>query len=75
MSNLVHNEQVKMSANMWNSLGVISLATGAIVPAISSFFTTNGPGAESASATLLLGGGFGLTFIHMARSTLTHLRE
>ncbi|WP_143749683.1 hypothetical protein [Mesorhizobium sp. WSM3879] len=35
MSKLVHNERVKLQATFFNSLGVISLSTGAIVPTIS----------------------------------------
>jgi hypothetical protein len=38
MSNLVHNERVKMTANMFNNLAVVSLATGALTPIFSVFF-------------------------------------
>ncbi|WP_198008840.1 hypothetical protein [Methylocystis rosea] len=35
MSNLVHNEQLKMIANLFNNLAVVSLATGALTPLFS----------------------------------------
>jgi len=37
MPNLVHNEQTKMLASAFNTLGVISFATGLIAPLISVF--------------------------------------
>jgi hypothetical protein len=37
MSNLVHNEQTKMLASAFNTLGVISFATGLLAPLISVF--------------------------------------
>jgi hypothetical protein len=37
MSNFVHNERVKMAANLFNNLAVVSLATGFVVPLISAF--------------------------------------
>ena len=37
MSNLVHNEQVKMTANLFNNLAVVSLATGVLTPIFSVF--------------------------------------
>jgi hypothetical protein len=36
MSNLVHNEQTKMLASLFNNLGVASLATGILAPAMSA---------------------------------------
>jgi hypothetical protein len=33
MSNLIHNEQMKMSANFYNNLGVAVLVGGFILPA------------------------------------------
>jgi hypothetical protein len=36
MSNLVHNEQMKLAANLFNNLAVISLATGFIAPLFSA---------------------------------------
>jgi hypothetical protein len=35
MSNLVHNEQTKMTANLFNNLGVASLVTGVLAPIFS----------------------------------------
>ncbi|MFK0691377.1 hypothetical protein ACFX5Q_24730 [Mesorhizobium sp. IMUNJ 23033] len=35
MSQLIHNECVKMSANYFNSMGIVALATGVIVPVLS----------------------------------------
>jgi hypothetical protein len=35
MSNLVHNEQVKLAANLFNNLAVVSVATGFIAPIFS----------------------------------------
>jgi len=35
MSNLVHNEQTKMTANLFNNLGVASLVTGVLAPVFS----------------------------------------
>ena len=35
MSNLVHNEQMKLAAKLFNNLGVVSLATGFITPLFS----------------------------------------
>jgi hypothetical protein len=35
MSNLVHNEQTKMLASLFNNLGVVSLATGFRAPVMS----------------------------------------
>lgn len=35
MSNLVHNEQTKMLANLFNNLGVVSLASGVLGPIFS----------------------------------------
>jgi hypothetical protein len=37
MSNFVHNERVKMAANLFNNLAVVSMATGFVVPLISVF--------------------------------------
>ncbi len=35
MSNLVHNEQMKLATNLFNKLAVVSMATGFIVPLFS----------------------------------------
>jgi hypothetical protein len=35
MSNLVHNEQTKMLASLFNNLGVVSLAIGLLAPVMS----------------------------------------
>lgn len=35
MSNLVHNERIKLTANLFNNLAVISVATGFIAPIFS----------------------------------------
>jgi hypothetical protein len=35
MSNLVHNERTKMLANLFNNLGVVSLASGVLAPVFS----------------------------------------
>jgi len=32
MSNLVHNEQIKLGANLFNNLAVVSVATGLLAP-------------------------------------------
>jgi hypothetical protein len=36
MSNLVHNEQMKLAANLFNNLAVVSVATGFIAPIFSA---------------------------------------
>jgi hypothetical protein len=36
MSNLVHNERTKMLANLFNNLGVVSLASGVLGPIFSA---------------------------------------
>jgi len=36
MSNLVHNEQMKLAANLFNNLAVVSLASGFLAPIFST---------------------------------------
>ncbi|MEI8714773.1 hypothetical protein [Mesorhizobium sp. ISC11] len=43
MSNLIHNEQVKLSATFFNSLGVVCFATGVIIPTITVIFSPTKP--------------------------------
>lgn len=55
-SNLVHNEQMKMMANAFNNLGVISLATGFLIPSVSHFLVApNDPQFEINLGGLLAG--------------------
>ena len=40
MSNLVHNEQVKLAATFWNNLGIAALLSVFLVPAFYTRHTT-----------------------------------
>jgi hypothetical protein len=47
MSNLVHNEQMKLAANLFNNLAVISVATGFITPLFSIHYHATPIGFEN----------------------------
>jgi hypothetical protein len=73
MSNLVHNEQVKLFAAFLNNLGIASLAAGAILPTISlSFFAHD---LKVSILTLVVGVGFGTWLMWQAQNYLIRLKE
>jgi hypothetical protein len=51
MSHLVHNEQMKLAANLFNNLAVVSLASGILVP-ISLLVPAPHPSASARAGTL-----------------------
>lgn len=55
MSHLVHNEQMKLAANLFNNLAVISLGTGFIAPFLSVRYGAT-PIGFSASGTPIFNG-------------------
>jgi hypothetical protein len=87
MSNLVHNEQMKLAANLFNNLGVVSLATGFIAPIFSvrsgatpiGFSESGNPIIDGLTVnillSILLGIIFCCVFVVAAHSFLTKLRE
>lgn len=75
MSNLVHNEQTKMMANFFNSLGVVSFATGVIVPVVSVVLTHDTRPITSSILALLFGVVMGIGLFFAAQYTLEHLQE
>jgi hypothetical protein len=56
MSNLVHNEQVKLAATFWNNLAVAALLGVFLVPA---FYTRSGSRRRSACGWSPIGGSRG----------------
>jgi len=80
MSNLVHNERVKMMASFYNNLAVGSIISGAIAPMISGAVRGNGSLSTFAivllsSVSILSGFGFGHLFLSYGHQTLNNLRE
>jgi hypothetical protein len=77
MANLIHNERVKMSANLFNNLGVASLATGFIVPLISVALSPASDGKLPAHAigAFVLGFISFVLFAAIAQIFLKDLRE
>ena len=76
MSNLVHNERLKMMANFWNNLGVASITTGWIVPLYNATITNKNMWFEPTSVIAVVTGfGLGLMFWFYAQFTLTRLKE
>jgi hypothetical protein len=87
MSTLVHNEQMKLAANLFNNLAVVSVTTGFIAP-LFSIRPSATPIGFSASGTPIFGGlsfyTFGAIFVGLvlcgvfevfAHSFLTKLKE
>jgi hypothetical protein len=71
MSNLVHNEQMKLAANLFNNLGVVCLASGFLTPMFSS--SSIGEVGALGSATLGIAGCF--VAVITAHSFLIKLKE
>ena len=69
MSNLVHNEQVKLAAAFWNNLGVVALGVF-LVPA---FYTRHTPLQQALSIGVGLAAAIGLRMV--AHWWLRRLRE
>jgi hypothetical protein len=70
MSNLVHNEQVKLAATFWNNLGVAALLGVFLVPA---FYTRHTMLQQALSIGVGLAAAIGLRML--AHWWLTRLRE
>src|SRR5262245_53722925 len=70
MSNLVHNEQVKLAATFWNNLSVAALLGVFLVPA---FYTRHTMLQQALSIGVGLGAAIGLRML--AHWWLTRLRE
>lgn len=71
MSNLIHNERVKYAATFFNSLGVVSFATGVILPTLSL-----DPYVRAWAPLLFVAGIFlGLAFMFSATYMLGSLKE
>jgi hypothetical protein len=70
MSNLVHNEQVKLAATFWNNLGVAALLGVFLVPA---FYTQHTVLQQALSIGVGLAAAIGLRLV--AHWWLTRLRE
>lgn len=76
MSNLVHNEQYKMAANLFNNIGVLSLAAGAINPLASFIFRLPDPLPMGQALIALLLGAIGcVVFAGVSQWFLTKLQE
>ena len=86
MSNFVHNEQLKLAANLFNNLAVVSLATGLIATLFSIHYSATPIGFENgkpnfgglptnALVSILLGVVFCGTFEVAAHSFLLKLKE
>jgi hypothetical protein len=71
MSNLVYNERVKYAATFFNNLGVISLATGAVLPLFSPEAMTHNFKYWTMGVGLLLG----MFFLFSAYRMLGELKE
>lgn len=75
MSNLVHNEQVKLMASFFNNLAVASLAAGFVGPMI-SLITVPGSIPRSVYAVLVSAGlALSMLFVGCARAILSKLKE
>ncbi|CDX22129.1 putative Amino acid transporter protein [Mesorhizobium plurifarium] len=73
-SKLVHNERVKLAATFFNSLAVIALATGAILPTVT--LSMAGKPLEVSTFLPLIFGAFISAFcVSIARSLLGHLKD
>ena len=75
MSNIIHNEQVKLKATFCNNLAIFCLATGILIPALSLTLRTQ----DMPILTKLFVAGFGLlgafVFHYAARGFLRELKE
>jgi hypothetical protein len=74
MSNLRHNERVKLDATFFNNVAVASLASGAIIPVV-SLSVAGKPFALFTFLPLILGGFFCVLSLIAARSVLKGLKE
>jgi hypothetical protein len=70
MSNLVHNEQVKLAATFWNNLSIAALLSVFLVPA---FYTRHTMLQQALSIGVGLAAAIGLRML--AHWWLTRLRE
>jgi uncharacterized membrane protein YuzA (DUF378 family) len=70
MSNLVHNEQVRLAATFWNNLGVAALFSVFLVPA---FYTQHTMLQQALSIAVGLAAAIGLRLV--AHWWLTRLRD
>jgi hypothetical protein len=70
MSNLVHNEQVKLAATFWNNLSIAALLSVFLVPA---FYTRHTVLQQALSIGVGLAAALGLRML--AHWWLTRLRE
>ena len=76
MSNLVHNEQYKMAANLFNNMAVVSMAAGAFNPLASLIFRLSDPPPVWQGIVALLLGGIGcVVFAGVAQWFLPKLKE
>jgi hypothetical protein len=87
MSNLVHNERTKMLANLFNNLGVVSLASGVLAPIFSARISATPIGFSNggyaifqglslyALGVIFVGIVFCGTFAMVAQSLLLKLKE
>ncbi|MDF3153253.1 hypothetical protein P3C58_14850 [Mesorhizobium sp. XAP10] len=73
MSNLVHNEQVKLGATFFNNLGVAAFATGAIIPIVS--LTALGKSDLATWLPFAGGAGIGVFFHYMGHRALRELKD
>lgn len=73
VSNLVHNEQVKLGAVFVNNLGVAAFATGAIIPVIS--LSVVGKSDLAVYIPFAIGAGLGVWFHWWAHKLLRDLKE
>jgi hypothetical protein len=70
MSNLVHNEQVRLAATFWNNLSIAALFSVFLVPA---FYTRHTMLQQALSIAIGLAAAIGLRLV--AHWWLTRLRE
>lgn len=73
VSNLVHNEQVKLGATFFNNLGVAAFATGALIPVVN--LSTIGKSNVETFVPFAIGAGIGILLRTMAYRALGALKE
>lgn len=76
MSNLVHNEQMKLAATLFSNVAVVSFTTALLTPMISLIFNFNAPPALWKSITVsILGVIFCVGFFNIAMWFLGQLSD